>query len=144
MLKIKWHLSSFATAVVCHVAMLRARATLCMRRSAMSYAGTVVDGDAVQSLAAKKLERSEFKYVGSEKGGEVGARNEAAFIDYQPHNAVKMQEKYAMPNDVNLVTVLPILFLVGVATWEGWGVFLWDLYCRRHYSTVRIERPESI
>ena len=104
---------------------------------------TVFEADAIATKASKPLERSSFQYKGSEKGGEVGARNEAAFIGYEPHNPKNLKEKYAMPDNINLLTILPVLMGVSFLTAESWGIVLWDLYCRRHYKPVIIERPES-
>lgn len=117
-----------------------------MRRSLrMLGAGpTTFDAAAIASKASKPLERSAFQYKGSEKGGEVGARNEAAFIGYEPHNPKKLTEKYAMPDNVNLMTVMPILLVISFVTADAWGIVLWDLYCRRHYKTVVIERPANL
>lgn len=75
-------------------------------------------------------------------GGDVGARNEAAFIDYQSSQPRNIEEKYALPHKVNLLTVLPILmgawFIAGVA----WGTVLWGAYLTAvPHETVMIQRP---
>jgi hypothetical protein len=104
---------------------------------------TVFSVDAIASKASKPLERSPYQYKGSEKGGEVGARNEAAFIPYQEHKPENLKERYAMPDYVNLMTVMPVLLTTAFVIGASWGTFLWDVYCRRHYKTVIIERPQT-
>uniref|UniRef100_A0A7S1PSQ5 Uncharacterized protein n=1 Tax=Neobodo designis TaxID=312471 RepID=A0A7S1PSQ5_NEODS len=124
--------------------MLRSRA-LFARQTATLLAPKVVefDADAIASKASKPLQRSTFQYKGSEKGGEVGARNEAAFIGYEPHAPANLMEKYAMPDPLNLLTIMPVLLAVSFVIADVWGVFLWDVYCRRHYKSVVIERPAA-
>lgn len=89
--------------------------------------------------------RSTFSYAGSAKGGEVGARNEAAFIGYEHIVPTDSNPtlKYAMPHLVNLLTIAGAYVALFVAASVGWGIFLFDLYCRGHYRTVRIHRPPS-
>ena len=102
------------------------------------------DADAIASHASKPLERSGFNYKGSTKGGEVGARNEAAFVDYQVHRPENMNEKYGMPHNINLLTVMPLLMAIAVVGAKAWGIVLWDLYVARHYKPVIIERPANL
>ncbi|KPI84564.1 hypothetical protein ABL78_6380 [Leptomonas seymouri] len=88
--------------------------------------------------------RSSFAYKGSTKGAEVGARNEAAFIDYEPFKPRTLTGRLVMPGNINLLTVSPLycaLLCVAAATW---GIFYWDLYCRKNYETVLIARPKTL
>ena len=86
-------------------------------------------------------ERSGFNYAPSTK--EVGARNEAAFIDYHTVTPKATEQKYAVPHLVNLLTVLPVYMLIFVANAVGWGIVAWYLYATTKYNTVIIERPQS-
>jgi hypothetical protein len=83
-------------------------------------------------------------YKGSEKGGDVGARNEAAFIEYLPHRPESANEKYVMPDTFNLLTITPVLIAIALTSSMTWGTFLWDLYVRRHYKAIVIERPAGL
>jgi len=38
---------------------------------------------------------------------------------------------------------MPLLLGVSFMLANVWGVFLWDLYCRRHYKSIAIERPAT-
>ncbi len=112
-----------------------------------SAGGASVTVGTASSPVAKSAthDRSKFEYHSSAKGGEVGARNEAAFIGYHqvyPGND-QPRLKYMMPHVINLLTVVGVYVGLFVAATEGWGIFLWDMYCRNHYATVRIERPPA-
>lgn len=88
--------------------------------------------------------RSTHAYVNSAKGADVGARNEAAFMNYEPFTPATPQGKLVMPGNINLLTVSPLycaLLCIGCATW---GIFYWDLYCRKNYETVLIARPKHL
>ncbi|KAK7197851.1 hypothetical protein NESM_000738700 [Novymonas esmeraldas] len=88
--------------------------------------------------------RSSFEYKSSAKGAEVGARNEAAFMNYEAFKPMTLSGRFAMPGDVNLLTVAPLycaLLCIGAA---AWGIFYWDLYCRKNYETVLIARPKDM
>ncbi|EAN87043.1 hypothetical protein C3747_36g722c [Trypanosoma cruzi] len=88
--------------------------------------------------------RSTHMYETSAKGGEVGARNEAACMNYEAFQPTDLNGMLAMPHTINLLTITPIYcFLVCLAS-VAWGIFYWDLYCRRTYETVLIARPESL
>lgn len=89
-------------------------------------------------------ERSSFEYKGSTKGAEVGARNEAAYMDYEEFKPKSLTRKFAMPGLINLLTISPVycaLLCIGAATW---GIFYWDQYCQKHYITVLIARPNKL
>ena len=90
--------------------------------------------------------RSEFKYEGSKKGGEVGARNEAAFIDYSithPTWRSSPTAAYGMPHLINLLTVAPLAVGLTFAAAIFWGIFLWRLYAGTHFRSVIIARPAA-
>lgn len=89
----------------------------------------------------KAQERSAFSYKSSDKGEEVGARNEAAFMNYEEVNPASIERKLAVPNLVNLLSVLPIYGAAFIVASVFWGIFLFDLYARKHYETVVISRP---
>lgn len=94
--------------------------------------------------AMEKHLRSSHEYKSSAKGAEVGARNEAAFMNYEEFKPKTLSGILAMPGDVNLLTVSPLYcFLVCVAS-AAWGIFYWDLYCRKNYETVLIARPKAL
>ena len=101
----------------------------------------VVDPTKVQ--ARKAHERSKFVYEGSAKATEVGARNEAAFVDYQRHEATTTEEKLAMPHQVNLMSAMPVLLLLSLVVADTWGLVLWHCYVAGRYSPVVIARPAS-
>lgn len=89
-------------------------------------------------------QRSNYEYKGSAKGSEVGARNEAAFMNYEPFTPHTLSGKLVMPGVINLLTVTPLycaLLCIGAA---AWGIFYWDIYCRRNYETVLIARPTGL
>lgn len=86
--------------------------------------------------------RSSFAYKGSAKGGEVGARNEAAFMNYEETQPQNVTQRFAVPGVVNLLSVTPLYLSAFVGATCGWGIVLWDLYGKKHYEVVRIERPE--
>lgn len=122
-----------------------------LRRAAVRFGASpsasgpvTFEAEKIAGQASKPLQRSSFAYKGSEKGGEVGARNEAAFIGYEAHEPRNLKEKFAMPDNVNLLTVMPILMAISFVTADTWGIFLWDMYARRHYKPVVIERPAQL
>lgn len=88
--------------------------------------------------------RSAFSYKGSDKGAEVGARNEAAFMNYNEIKPKTLLLKLAMPHNVNLLTVTPLYVALFFIASVSWGIFIWDLYARKHYETVIIERPKKL
>lgn len=88
-------------------------------------------------------ERSSFEYRGSEKSTEVGARNEAAFLNYEEFEPTSLKQKLAMPGYINLLTVTPVYCAVLCIGCAAWGIFYWDLYCRKNYETVLIARPDN-
>ncbi len=86
--------------------------------------------------------RSQFSYEGSAKSEEVGARNEAAKMNYQSVKPPSVQLKYAMPSYLNLLTITPVFveaFGIGAVTW---GIFLWYLYGTKNYEPIMIQRGE--
>lgn len=88
--------------------------------------------------------RSSFEYKGSTKGAEVGARNEAAFMNYEEFKPRSITRILAMPGLINLLTIAPLycaLMAIGAA---AWAIFYWDMYCQRHYETVLIARPKKL
>ena len=103
------------------------------------HTSSVVDPAAVPPPPMHK--RSDFAYKGSEKGGEVGARNEAAFVDYSKHVASTTEEKLALPHQVNLLSAMPLLVGLSLVLAAAWGLVLWHLYTAGRYSSVVIERP---
>lgn len=88
--------------------------------------------------------RSEFEYKGSSKGAEVGARNEAAFMDYEEFKPKTLTGVLVMPGNINLLTVAPLYCALLCVACAAWGIFYWDLYCRKHYETVLIARPKQL
>lgn len=124
-----------------------------MRRSISRFAAVGTTASSTVAPSASKTEfkmeamtyhdRSAFSYKGSDKGEEVGARNEAAFMNYEEITPKTLQHKLAVPHHVNLLSITPIYVgLFFIASW-AWGIFLWDLYARKHYETVVIERPKQ-
>ncbi|AAZ11166.1 uncharacterized protein TEOVI_000886500 [Trypanosoma equiperdum] len=88
--------------------------------------------------------RSSHAYEASAKGAEVGARNEAAFMNYELVRKLDLGGLFAIPHFVNLLTITPLYCAaLAVGCWT-WGLFYWDLYCRSHYETVLIARPEAL
>lgn len=93
--------------------------------------------------AMEEHPRSAHEYKSSAKGAEVGARNEAAFMNYEEFKPKTIAGILAMPGNINLLTVSPLYcFLLCVAS-AAWGIFYWDLYCRKNYETVLIARPKA-
>ena len=88
--------------------------------------------------------RSEFKYEASTKSGSVGARNEAAYVGYKAFQPGDIQGKFAMPHIVNLLTVLPFWLVAFALTALGWGVVLWDIYARKFFDPIVIQRPKTL
>ncbi|CAD2222411.1 hypothetical protein AGDE_00999 [Angomonas deanei] len=88
--------------------------------------------------------RSTFEYKSSAKGAEVGARNEAAFMNYEEFTPKTLAGKLAMPNDINLLTVAPIYCVLLCVASAAWGIFYWDIYTRKNYETVLIARPADL
>jgi hypothetical protein len=101
----------------------------------------------VNGATATLHARSPFKYEGSTKGGEVGARNEAAYIPYAPTTPSVVAHPaaaFAMPHVVNLLTVAPLATALVALGALFWGVALWRFYASRHFVAVRIERPAAL
>lgn len=88
--------------------------------------------------------RSAFSYKGSDKGEEVGARNEAAFMNYEFAHPKTLAHKLAAPNLINLLTILPVYCFGFFLASAAWGIFIWDIYSRKHYETVIVERPKRL
>ena len=86
-------------------------------------------------------ERSSFSYSGSAKAADVGARNESAYIGYNPTQPQDLIKKNAMPHMLNLITILPAWMGVFFANVVGWGTFLWWVYAAKNYETIVILRP---
>ncbi|CAJ1016683.1 hypothetical protein NXY56_000492 [Leishmania guyanensis] len=89
-------------------------------------------------------QRSSFEYKSSAKGAEVGARNEAAFMNYEPFTPRTLSGRLVTPGDINLLTVSPLYCALLCITAATWGVFYWDMYCRKNYETVLIARPKAM
>ncbi|KPA73397.1 putative mitochondrial hypothetical protein [Leptomonas pyrrhocoris] len=88
--------------------------------------------------------RSSFEYKSSAKGAEVGARNEAAFMNYEPFRPKTLTGRLVMPGNINLLTVSPLYCVLLCVASATWGVFYWDMYCRKNYETVLIARPKGL
>ena len=91
--------------------------------------------------------RSDFQYEGSAKATEVGARNEAAFIDYEgykPDAATEPSAAFAMPSVINLLTIAPISIAATFLAAAFWGVAFWRWYAYRNFRSVIIERPAAL
>lgn len=88
--------------------------------------------------------RSSFEYKSSAKGAEVGARNEAAFMNYEPFTPRTLTGRLVMPGNINLLTVSPLYCALLCIASATWGVFYWDMYCRKNYETVLIARPKDL
>lgn len=126
---------------------LRFRMTPIARGSNNTNAGSSVTATAAKEGEFKmeamvNQQRSAFEYHGSVKGGEVGARNEAAFMNYEAVNPKSVTQKFAMPHLINLLTVLPVYGGVFVLGSVSWGIFFWDIHATKHYESVKIERAE--
>jgi hypothetical protein len=88
--------------------------------------------------------RSKFEYVGSTKGEEVGARNEAAFIQYIPSTpslASNPAAVFGMPHLVNLLTIAPLTVAMLVVAAATWGIVMWRFYASQNFRSIVIERP---
>ena len=113
-----------------------------------SYINEIPLTDSLTKEASKFThKRSSFQYEGSAKATEVGARNEAAFIDYKeytPDAASHPSAAYAMPGIINLLTVAPIAAAATFAAAAFWGVALWRWYAYRNFRSVVIERPAGL
>ncbi|KAG5487108.1 hypothetical protein LSCM1_07780 [Leishmania martiniquensis] len=88
--------------------------------------------------------RSSFEYKSSAKGAEVGARNEAAFMNYETFTPKTVSGRLVMPGDINLLTVTPLYCALLCVAAAAWGVFYWDIYCRKNYEAVLIARPKGM
>lgn len=91
--------------------------------------------------------RSGFQYEGSAKASEVGARNEAAFINYKPFTPDWTHDPnaaFAMPHIVNLLTVAPISVALTFLSAFFWGVSMWRIYASTNFRAVIIERPAEL
>jgi hypothetical protein len=88
--------------------------------------------------------RSSFEYKSSAKGAEVGARNEAAFMNYEPFTPRTLTGRLVMPGNINLLTVSPLYCALLCIASAAWGIFYWDMYCRKNYETVLIARPKEL
>ncbi|EPY31873.1 hypothetical protein STCU_00801 [Strigomonas culicis] len=88
--------------------------------------------------------RSSFEYKSSAKGAEVGARNEAAFMNYEEFTPRTLAGKLVMPGNINLLTVSPLYCALLCIACATWGIFYWDIYCRKNYETVLIARPKAL
>ncbi|KAH9588726.1 hypothetical protein LSM04_001830 [Trypanosoma melophagium] len=88
--------------------------------------------------------RSSHVYSASSKGAEVGARNEAAYMNYELFTPRDLNGIFAMPHLINLLTVTPLYCTLVCIGSAAWGVFYWDMYCRRRYETVLVARPEGL
>jgi hypothetical protein len=122
---------------------LRFRATTVSRGSNTPTAVPAVAKDGEFKMEAMiNQQRSAFEYHGSVKGGEVGARNEAAFMNYEAVTPKSITQKFAMPHLINLLTVLPLYGGVFVVGSVSWGIFFWDLHAKKHYESIKIERSE--
>lgn len=89
-------------------------------------------------------ERSSYEYKGSTKGAEVGARNEAAFMNYEEFQPRTLNQRLVMPGTINLLTVSPLYCALLCIASAAWGVFYWDMYVRKNYETVLIARPKGL
>jgi hypothetical protein len=112
---------------------------LAVRRSAPLLASV----DPATATGSKAHGRSQFNYAGSVKGGEVGARNESAFVAYKVAPKVGSEQVYGLPHRINLMSIAPIVMAIAFASAFFWGVNLWAVYARTHYVTVAIERPQT-
>lgn len=123
---------------------LRFRATY-MSRNTSTGAGnsSVASGNGaefkMEPMTAQS--RSAFPYRGSEKGGEVGARNEAAFMNYESFNPKSVTQVLGTAHVINLLTVLPAYAGAFVVGSFAWGIFFWDMHSKKHYESIKIERP---
>lgn len=88
--------------------------------------------------------RSTFEYKGSTKGAEVGARNEAAYMNYQEFTPSSLSLRFGMPGIINLLTITPLYCAILALGAVGWGIFYWDQYCQKNYETVLIARPKKL
>ncbi|RNF00544.1 succinate dehydrogenase subunit [Trypanosoma rangeli] len=88
--------------------------------------------------------RSTHMYEASAQGAEVGARNEAACMNYEAFKPHDLNGMLAMPHLVNLLTITPLYCAIVCVASVAWGIVYWDLYCRRTYETVLVARPESL
>eukprot|EP01064_Diplonema_japonicum_P020629 TRINITY_DN3022_c0_g1_i1.p1 TRINITY_DN3022_c0_g1~~TRINITY_DN3022_c0_g1_i1.p1 ORF type:complete len:137 (+),score=38.22 TRINITY_DN3022_c0_g1_i1:55-411(+) len=72
---------------------------------------------------------------------DLGARNEAAYFNYNPFTPTSLREKYAMPSLNNLMTSVAIedAFIFGFSATVG--VLAWAYYCNQKYETVSLPYP---
>jgi hypothetical protein len=97
-------------------------------------------------LAPKVLPRSKHQYGSSAQGDEVGARNEAAYIQYDLFHPSALQQPklhYAVPNLTNLLTVTFLWLGAGFIGTFCWGIALWYAYVSYHTNAVFLSRPAN-
>lgn len=126
--------------MLCTRKLLISRATTTLFASAAPVKASDASPTEFKQEAMVRHPRSGFSYKSSDKGEEVGARNEAAFMNYHAVEPASVTRKLAMPHVVNLLTITPIYVGVLAAMSFFYGVWLWDIYARKHYETVVIER----
>lgn len=118
----------------------------CARRCVANTnsANTVAARKEFTNAPMKTHSRSQYKYHVSDKGEDVGARNEAAFIGYSRIAPSGIAQKLAIPHALNLLSIVPIVMTAGGIASAAWGAVMWGLYSRKHYSIARIERPANL
>eukprot|EP00754_Rhynchopus_humris_P000992 Rhum_TRINITY_DN1061_c0_g1::Rhum_TRINITY_DN1061_c0_g1_i1::g.3209::m.3209 len=74
---------------------------------------------------------------------DLGARNEAAYFNYEAFQPKDLKTKYAMPSLNNLMTsvVGEVVFIAGVSI--GVGILSWIYLCSQKYETVALSRPKA-
>lgn len=100
----------------------------------------------IDTVAKPTHKRSDFVYGGSAKAEDVGARNEAAFIGYEPINpSLLTQPKifFGMPHLVNLLTIAPVSVAFVLIAAAGWGIACWRFYASKNFISIVVERPAS-
>ena len=102
-----------------------------------------VDCEVVTAATAPMVAhaRSAHRYDVSAQGEDIGARNEAAFIAYQPSIPSRLQDKWAMPHYLNLLTITPVWLAIFFGNSVFWGIVAWDFYASSNYEVIEIDYP---
>eukprot|EP01061_Rhynchopus_euleeides_P038204 TRINITY_DN65634_c0_g1_i1.p2 TRINITY_DN65634_c0_g1~~TRINITY_DN65634_c0_g1_i1.p2 ORF type:complete len:118 (+),score=32.79 TRINITY_DN65634_c0_g1_i1:110-463(+) len=72
---------------------------------------------------------------------DLGARNEAAYFNYNPFTPTDLKTRYAMPSLNNLLTSVAIEVYFIATLSIGVGILAWSYYAAQKYESVRLPRP---
>jgi len=91
------------------------------------------------------MERSSFVYEGAEKGTDIGARNEAAYIPYKSFvpSIFSWKRRIGMPSYNNIMTTIIVELGIIFTTVTAVSILLWSAWVQRKYEVVRPTRAAS-